>query len=139
MPAGSGSRPSNASSGAVEAECQHEAEADEFDGYADEDGIDDIDDIDDIEDMFQTMVRASMRVIVVKLLLLLLVLPVTILAAGRPIVLSMVWPEYFFMALLTMLLWLFVTHFDDQARIGRQEAAGLLLSFLAYQFFVLLN
>ncbi|UTC24843.1 sodium:calcium antiporter [Candidatus Comchoanobacter bicostacola] len=72
------------------------------------------------------------------ILLLLLVLPVTILAAGRPIVLSMVWPEYFFMALLTMLLWLFVTHFDDQARIGRQEAAGLLLSFLAYQFFVLL-
>ena len=48
MPAGSGSRPSSASSGAVEAECQHEAEADDFDGYADEDGIDDIDDIDDI-------------------------------------------------------------------------------------------
>ena len=71
MPAGSGSRPSSASSGAVEAECQHEAEADDFDGYADEDGIDDIDDIDDI---FQTMVWASMRVIVVMLLLLLLVL-----------------------------------------------------------------
>ena len=48
MPAGSGSHPSSASSGAVEAECQHEAEADDFDGYADEDGIDDIDDIDDI-------------------------------------------------------------------------------------------
>ena len=62
MPAGSGSRPSSASSGAVEAECQHEAEADDFDGYADEDGIDDIDDIDDI---FQTMVWASMRVIAV--------------------------------------------------------------------------
>ena len=37
MPAGSGSHPSSASSGAVEAECQHEAEADDFDGYADED------------------------------------------------------------------------------------------------------
>ena len=48
MPAGSGSRPASASSGAVEAECQHEAEADDFDGYADEDGTDDIDDIDDI-------------------------------------------------------------------------------------------
>ena len=65
MPAGNGSRPSSASSGAVEAECQHEAAADDFDGYADEDGIDDIDDIDDI---FQTMVWASMRVIVVMLL-----------------------------------------------------------------------
>ena len=52
----------------MEAECQHEAEADDFDGYADEDGIDDIDDI------VQTMVWASMRVIVVMLLLLLLVL-----------------------------------------------------------------
>ena len=51
MPAGSGSRPSSASSGAVEAECQHEAEADDFDGYADEDGIDDIDDTDDIDDI----------------------------------------------------------------------------------------
>ena len=38
MPAGSGSHPSSASSGAVEAECQHEAEADDFDGYTDEDG-----------------------------------------------------------------------------------------------------
>ena len=56
MPAGSGSRPSSASSGAVEAECQHEAEADDFDGYADEDGIDDIDDSDDI---FQTMVACE--------------------------------------------------------------------------------
>ena len=50
MPTRSGSRPSNANSGAVEAECQHEAEADDFDGYADEDGIDNIDDIDDIDD-----------------------------------------------------------------------------------------
>ena len=50
MPAGSGSRPSSASSGAVEAECQHETEADDVDGYADEDGIDDIDDIDDIDE-----------------------------------------------------------------------------------------
>ena len=33
MPAGNGSRPSSASSGAVEAECQHAAEADDFDGY----------------------------------------------------------------------------------------------------------
>ena len=47
IPAGSGSRPSSASSGAVEAECQHEAEADDFDSYADEDGTDDINDIDD--------------------------------------------------------------------------------------------
>ena len=67
MPAGSGSRPSSA----LRSGCQHEAEADDFDGYADEDGIDDIDDIDDI---VQTMVWASMRVIVVMLLLLLLVL-----------------------------------------------------------------
>ena len=74
MPAGSRSRPSSASLGAVDAECQHEAEADDFDGYADEDGIDEIDDIDDIDDIFQTMVWASMRVIVVMLLLLLLVL-----------------------------------------------------------------
>ena len=65
MPAGSGSRPSSASSGAVESECQHEAEADDFDGYADEDGTDDINDIDDIDDIFQTMVWASMRVIVI--------------------------------------------------------------------------
>ena len=65
MPAGSGSRPSSASSGAVESECQHEAEADGFDGYADEDGTDDINDIDDIDDIFQTMVWASMRVIVI--------------------------------------------------------------------------
>ena len=65
MPAGSGSRPSSASSGAVESECQHEAEADDFDGYADEDGTDDINDIDDIDDIFQTMVWASMHVIVI--------------------------------------------------------------------------
>ena len=65
MPAGSGSRPSSASSGAVESECQHEAEADDFDGYADEDGTNDINDIDDIDDTFQTMVWASMRVIVI--------------------------------------------------------------------------
>ena len=53
MPAGSGSRPSSAlRSGAVEAECQHEAEADDVDGYADEDGINDTDDIDDIDDIF---------------------------------------------------------------------------------------
>ena len=51
MPAGSGTRPSSASSGAVESECQHEAEADDFDGYADEDGTDDINDIDDIDDI----------------------------------------------------------------------------------------
>ena len=53
MPAGSGSRPSSASSGAVESECQHEAEADDFDVYVDEDGTDDINDIDDIDDIFK--------------------------------------------------------------------------------------
>ena len=78
MPAGSGSRPSSASSGAVEAECQHEAEADDFDGYADEDGIDDIDDIDDI---FQTMVWASMRVIVIVGSVVIVVIAVIVIGA----------------------------------------------------------
>ena len=76
MPAGSGSRPSSASSGAVESECQHEAEADDFDGYADEDGTDDINDIDDIDDIFQTMVWASMRVIVIVGIVVILVIAV---------------------------------------------------------------
>ena len=74
MPAGSGSRPSSA----LRSGCQHEAEADDFDGYADEDGIDDIDDIDD---MFQTMVWASMRVIVIVGSVVIVVIAVIVIGA----------------------------------------------------------
>ena len=81
MPAGSGSRPSSASSGAVESECQHEAEAYDFDGYADEDGTDDINDIDDIDDIFQTMVWASMRVIVIVGSVVIVVIAVIVIGA----------------------------------------------------------
>ena len=44
----------------MEVECQHEAEADDFDGYAESD---------DIDDIFQTMVWASMHVIVICVIL----------------------------------------------------------------------
>ena len=130
MPAGSGSRPSSASSGAVESECQHEAEADDFDGYADEDGTDDINDIDDIDDIFQTMVWASMRVIVIVGIVVIVVMAVIVIGAIAVIVVIFV-RTYACMLLLLMVA-LMVSHpcwpQPHETRVETDETMKLLLA-----------
>jgi cation:H+ antiporter len=77
------------------------------------------------------------NIIGANILLLLLVFPVTVMASSSPVVLTNIWAEYLFMAVLSMLLWLFSTYFEDNSRISRLESAILLLTFLVYQFVVL--
>jgi cation:H+ antiporter len=77
------------------------------------------------------------NIIGANILLLLLVFPVTVMTSSSPVVLTNIWAEYLFMAILSMLLWLFSTYFEDNSRISRLESAILLLTFLVYQFVVL--
>ncbi len=72
------------------------------------------------------------------ILLILFVFPLTVMFSGSYIVLTNLWAEYLFMAVLTMLLWMFSAYFDSEARMNKLESFVLLTVFVIYQAYTLL-
>lgn len=75
------------------------------------------------------------NIIGANILLITLVLPMVMFTSRTPIELSGVWGDYWFMAISSILLWIFSTRFDRSWTVNRFEASALLLVFAAYQFF----
>ncbi|MDC3180787.1 sodium:calcium antiporter [Gammaproteobacteria bacterium] len=72
------------------------------------------------------------------ILLILFVFPITVMLSGQHIILTNLWSEYLFMAMLTMMLWMFSAYFDRESRISRLESLMLLAVFGFYQAYTLL-